>query len=97
MWNAQMLVYRNHSHLSTYSELCANSKKWVGNVEADYARSVDLRTTPQPKASGLKRSFQPESETSSKIAPKLSLKRTIPIGIGLGLKSLGYYEKTSRG
>ena len=84
--------------MSTYSELCANSKKWVGNVEVDYARAVDLRTTTaQPKASGLKRSFQPESETSSKIAPKLSLKRTIPIGLVLGLKSLGYYKKTSRG
>jgi hypothetical protein len=92
MWNAQMHVYRNHSHLSTYSELCANSKKWVGKVEADYARAVCLLSTPQPQAGGLKRSFQPESVTSSKIAPKLSLKRTISIGLCLGLKSLGYYE-----
>jgi hypothetical protein len=57
MLNAQMHVYRSHSYLSTYSELCANSKKWVGNFEADYARAVDLRNTPQPKASGLKRLF----------------------------------------
>ena len=80
-----MLVYRNHSHLSTYSELCANSKKWVGNVEVDYARAVDLRTTtPQPKASGLKRSFQPESETSSKIAPKLSHREQFQLDDALG-------------
>jgi hypothetical protein len=93
LWNAQMHLYTKHPHLATYKELTGNSKRWVGQATLEYDRAVVESTQPLlAKPTGIKRSFQTQSITSSIFAPKLSLKRTISIGIALGLKPLGYYD-----